>query len=174
MKLTRVPETNSFGLVLPPTTEDLEYLRLFQKPKDRPDTVDRHHLYWPKKLYHSTKLSQEFSEHSFNSIWILISDHRAIHHQFDGVPMPKREVMATFLEEANLLEGLGISMRAIDMIDTALYEDRVVDHQATEENRQRNVEIINNTVMRVPKFEAIPAQLANLAVKQLYELSLAA
>lgn len=82
--------------------------------------------------------------------------------------------MATFLEEANLLEGLGISMRAIDMIDTALYEDRVVDHQATEENRQRNVEIINNTVMRVPKFEAIPAQLANLAVKQLYELSLAA
>ena len=140
MQMLSTPETNSFGLVLPPSEEELEYLRLFQRPKNRPDSVDRHHLYWPRNLYNTSKLSNRFREHRFNSIWILMTDHRILHKEYDGVPVPPRDVMTTFLDEAELLDELGVCVRAVEMIDSALYEGRVTHLNEVEENRQSKIQ----------------------------------
>jgi hypothetical protein len=174
MRLQHVPETNSFGLVLPPSPEDLEYLQLFQRPKHKPDTVDRHNLYWPRSLYVSSALAQQFREHRFNSIWTLRRDHNSIHSKFDGVPIPPQEVMSAYLDEAELLDELGVCVRAVEMMDIAIYEGRVRLPKAIKENRQQKIETIQSTIELVDYFEVIPAHLARLAVQQFGELPAAA
>jgi hypothetical protein len=126
MLLERVPETNKFGLVLPPTPHSLSKpLKPERRSNSYGDGSDRHHLYWPKKLYSNGLLTTEFREHRFNSVWLLRSDHNVIHNNFDGVPFPPTEIMEAFLEEAAVLEELDVCVRAVEMLDLATYEGRV-------------------------------------------------
>ena len=174
MGLKRTPETTEYGLVLQPSPEELEYLRLFQVPKKRPDMVERHHLYWPRSLYFESKLATDFREHYFNSMWILHEDHTSIHKKYDGVPIPPEDVMDAFLDEAELLVELGICVRGVEMIDKAIYEDRISHLSIAEENRQQKIEIINTTIELVDHFEAMPAHLARMAISQLTNIPVAA
>lgn len=163
MSLERVPETNSFGLVLPPTSDELEYLSL-QAPNNRHNGVDRHHLYWPRSLYLTSPLAKKFREHEFNSIWLMRHDHDNIHRHYDGVPFPPRTVMKAFLEEAELLEGLGISMRAVEMIDTAIYEGRLRNEAMGHANRSYHLEVIQQSLDRAARLEVVPQIVASMAV----------
>jgi hypothetical protein len=174
MKFEHSPETNRFGLVLPPSAEDLAYLRLFQRPKRKPDTVDRHHLYWPRNTWNQEELSERFRAHPFNSIWIRRSDHELIHREYDGVNIPKREVMMAFLGEADLLDLLGVTVKSVEMIDLALYEGRVKHFNKVEESRIQKIETQSTLMERVEHFEVMPIELARLAVQHFTELPMAA
>lgn len=174
MRIKRVPETNPFGLVLPPSHEDLKYLKLFKKPKQKPDGVDRHHLYWPGKVYESSKLAKQFREHRFNHIWILRSDHDRLHWRYDGVPIPPRDVMLTFLDEARLLDSLDVHAGAITMMDLQLYMGRVKKLEAFNERRLGRISTITETIKQVDRFEVVPRQVAQIAIAQLGELAVAA
>lgn len=169
MLVERSPETNRFGLVLPPSSEYLGYLSL-AKPKNRPDTVDRHHLYWPRTHYLNSAIGRDFREHRFNSVWMLRTDHNNLHHDFDGVPLPPSDVMATYLDEALLLDELGVCVRAVEMIDTAIYEGRVKRQPKTEEHRQHKLEAIRLSIEKVNRLEVLPDYIAQLAIYQLAPL----
>lgn len=136
--------------------------------------MDRHHLYWPRTLYIPSKLAKEFREHRFNSIWLLRSDHDSIHHRFDGVPIPSEDVMSTYLDEARLLDKLGVCVAALEMIDTAIYEGRVRYHRSVEENRESKLRTIDHHMKLVNGFEILPSQISHFVVQQLVERPIAA
>ena len=173
MKIESIPERNKFGLIIPPSPEELEYLSLFKKPSKRPDFVDRHHLYWPKVNY-TTSLAKEFRRHRFNSVWMLLSDHKQIHAEYDGVPVPSRDVMLTFLDEAGILDDMGVCVQAIEMINDAIYEGRVSKPELVEESRQQRVETLILHARRVNDFEVMPSNVVQHVVQELGELPLAA
>lgn len=167
----RVPETNSFGLVLPPSAQDLEYLRLF-KPHNRhkPDFVERHHLYWPRLYYRSSELASKFRDHRFNSIWINMQDHDNLHKEYDGVPFPKEEIMYAFLNEAEILDRLGIQVKSVEMIDTAIYEGVVKDHQKIIEYRESQLENLYNTFNRALRISIVSKSLSELVIAEATEI----
>ncbi len=164
MRFERHPETNGFGLVLPPEPEGLEYLsfRGPRKRQPRPDHLSRHHLYWPEKLYRRNELSLMFREHRFSSVWLLRSDHDVIHRKYDGVPVPPKDVMETYLHEAALLDELEVVIRAVEMIDEAIYEGRVKRPVRAQGRREQNLELIHEKFAEARKVELISQQAANL------------
>src|SRR5579884_1808401 len=175
MRHERVPETNSFGLVLPPSSDNISYLLPNSPKPKKQEFVDRHHLYWPRSVYLSdSKLAFKFREHRFNSVWILRTEHDAYHAIYDSVPIPPREVMQTFLEEAKLLEELNVCVQAIEMIDSAIYQGLVVNHSRVEEKRCWRLERAQATLERAARLEVIPLEVAQLAVERAMTPALAA
>lgn len=172
MNILRPAPTNEYGLALPPRPPG--YLAL-EKPSRRLDNVDRHHLYWPKCLYagHSA-LAAEFREHRLNSVWLLRSDHADINSRYDGVPVPPKDVMEVFMEEAGLLDTLNVTVRAIEMIDNALYEDRVLRHDKVLENRKEKLGLLEGAVERAFSLELVTNELALRTVDRALDLATAA
>jgi hypothetical protein len=169
MKIERVPESNKFGLVLPPTEYLLAPLRT-ESPNDK-DWPDLHHLYWPRKLYGKKKsLAKEFGDHSYNKVWLLRSDHDNYHAEYDGVPIPARDVMEVFLEEARTLELLRVSVRAVEMINEAIYEGRVKAAERTGGNKKAHLTRIYETVENFSNLELVPQNIAHLAVSRALQL----
>jgi hypothetical protein len=166
MWLKPEPEKTHFGLVLPPSQDELEYLRLFRKPKRKQDTVSRHHIYFPRKTYVSP-LEIEFREHDFNSIWILDSDHISLHKRYKYVCPPEKDVMEAFLDEAAILEEAGVCMRALEMIDAAIYEGRIKHLPKTQEDRLHKLETVAASKELVNDFEIIPLFMAHSVLSQL-------
>jgi len=168
MSLERVPKTNSFGLVLPPSQKKIKYLKLFFDPDAKPDSAETHHKYWPWTLY-SSDLARDFREHPSNMVWILHSHHRSLHHQFDGVPVPPDEVMHTYLDEAYLLDSLEICIRGLRDVNNSFYEGHVRHPRAVEEHCQEKLETIKLRVEQVNEFTVFPIQIARFAGQQLVE-----
>lgn len=171
MKKRRAPETNSFGLVLPPDPEKLKYLELAKPNNPGEQSINRHHLYWPAKRYNrSSPLAKEFRDHPFNSVWLLTSDHMALHNEFNGVPVPPKDVMEAYLEEAVLLEELGVCIRAVEMIDAAIYEGRVSRPDVIEDHRQQRMETICEDVIKAGRLEIIQGGIAELTLSRAVKL----
>ncbi len=164
MRFEHSPETDGFGLVLLPELIDPKRVSYFA-PLRYSDSVNRHHLYWPRSLYVQDELSSAFREHPFNSVWLLKSDHVQIHRQYDGVAIPDSDVMATFMDEAGLLESLQVSIKAIGMIDAAVMAGRVRKLAQSESNKSRHLEIVGATIKRIKEIEVLNSAIAKIAVE---------
>jgi hypothetical protein len=131
-------------------------------------------LYWPETLYESTELSKHFRSHKFNTIWLLLSDHFEIHENKDGVPIPPEDVMLAYLDEAKILDELGVCVRAVEMINSAIYEGRVRRPSSTNEDRHQHFETIHANVRQIRSFEVMPVQHVDLVINQIGQLPVAA
>jgi hypothetical protein len=173
MGLKRVPETNSFGLALPPSPEDLEYLRFFQRLWKKPDNIEQHHLYWPWSLYEVSSLARSFREHHFNSIFITANDHRGLnsfHEEFDGVPVPSDDVMVTYFDEVKVLDELAAAVEAVELADASRREGRIIrmSTQMFKERQQERLSIVHSIVDRINRteFEVTPVKLSQFVIAQ--------
>lgn len=165
MGLEHSPETDGFGLVLLPELIDPSKISYFA-PSKYVETINRHHLYWPKSLYNANELTRNFREHPFNSIWLLKSDHVKIHQTYDGVAVPDTDVMASFMDEAGLLESLQVSLKAIEMIDSAILAGRIKRISKSEDEKNRYLQIASGALKNVRKFELLNANIAKTAVER--------
>ncbi len=165
MARERVPRLNNFGLVVPPSPEDFDYLSLTPVKKNQ-SAVNRHHLYWPERRYKSSKLSVDFRRHRLNSVWIPRTQHDELHSLYDGIPIPANDVMEAYLDEATLLDELDVCVSAVTMINDALYEGRVVNCEETDENIQSKLERIRGVIARIRTFEIISPELTQSTVDQ--------
>ena len=160
MKQTYTPR-NEFGLALPPARVEFDPEPIQETaPETRRCFVSRHHLYWPRAEYLADPLKHEFREHRFNSIWLDDRQHRAIHIGYLGTRSPKPEIMHAFLDEAKILDDLGVCVRAIEMINEAIYEGRVapewLDH--TKETRNKKCQQIADAIIR--PIEVVPGRIS--------------
>lgn len=105
---------------------------------------------------------------------MLGSDHADVHHAYDGVPVPSRDVMRVFLAEAALLSALHVSVTAVEMIDDALYEGRVVRIDRAQEQRRQRLEVIHSTLSHVSGIQVIPDSAVELTVERVGTLAEAA
>jgi len=169
MKIKHQPETNSLGLVIPPSPETISFLSI-NKPAKVPDRINRHHLYWPKNYYHQNKLATSFREHRFNSVWLLKSVHQDIHDNYDGVPYPSKEVMEVYLQEATILDELGVCIKAIEMINEAIYEDRVKHERSTNEHKSQRLNLVSQNIAKVNHFEALPREVVAITLSRAQSL----
>lgn len=172
MKLDRVAPVNELGLAIPPVPNVYSG---YGARKNRPDGVNRHHLYWPKNLYvaHSA-LAKRFRDHRFNSVWMLESDHNDLNHAYDGVPVPDQDVMRVFMAEAMLLDDLNVTVRAVEMIDKAIYEGRVKRLGKVMESRQGKLGILEGFVEKALDLEVVRSEIVSPTVNRALELATAA
>jgi len=169
MKIKHQPETNSLGLVIPPSPEKISFLSP-NKPSKVPDRINRHHLYWPKNYYHQDKIAASFREHRFNSVWLLKSVHQDIHDKYDGVPYPSKEVIEVYLQEAMILDELGVCIKAIEMINEAIYEGQVKHERSTNEHKSQRLTLVNQNIARANHFETLPREIVSLTISRALSL----
>ncbi|HMS50492.1 MAG TPA: hypothetical protein PKA02_03615 [Candidatus Saccharibacteria bacterium] len=173
MRIEHVPERNELGLVLPPSPDELEYIRYIKPPPRKPNGVERHHLYWPRAIY-SSGLSRSFRDHPFNSVWIMHGDHTEMHAAHDGVPRPKHDIMKAFMRKAVMVEEINTCINGIAAIDAAFEEGRVHRVAVVEAHRQEKLQRIYDALERVSRLEAIQCVAADLTVNRAVELVAAA
>src|SRR5690606_24480240 len=102
-------------------------------------------------------------EHRFNSIWLPRFQHERLHRRYDPLVreypdyfIPNKDVMVAFLDEAELLEDLGVNIRAVDMMDEAIYEGRVKKIDQTLENRDARIQKVSEYMKRMHEVTVIP------------------
>lgn len=165
----RRPSTTERNIAVPPQVFEMGCRKLTRWERER-NFIDRHHLYFPKFVFvDAGKLAAEFREHRINIISLPRFQHDRLHARYhdhmERYPkylLPSREVMASFLTEAHLLDQLDVSVRAIDMIDSAFYDDRVTNFEAMMANRDAHIENIR-TISAV-KFELVVPSVAKAAI----------
>lgn len=172
MRLEHQPETNCFGLVLPPTKETLKAISRNNSRKPKRQFIDRHHLYWPRCIYQDNETTKEFREHRFNSVWMLREDHTNIHFAFDGVTPPPLDVMKTYLIEAAILDNLDVCIKAIEMIDAALYSGKIKKVKTTESIREGKINAITNNLEKAAKIEIIPKNICQSSINKAAQYAL--
>jgi hypothetical protein len=172
----KAPAKNKNGLIIPPDPAKVSpEVATYYGEKSKPD---RHHIYFPRVVFASeSELSFKFREHRFNSIWLPRFQHDKLHNRYDELirkypkfMMPRIDVMETFLEEAQMLDELNVCVRAIDMIDDAIYEGKVVHINRTLEKREEKLEIISTVVELSRGFEVVSQKLAQTAMSDAFRL----
>lgn len=149
-----LPDRNGYGLIIPPTAATSEK-RLVSARENGLAFTSWHHIYWPKRVFQAAgQLACQFRSSPFNVIALPRFQHNEYHARYDesvvrrypGEIIPPEDVMATFLDEADLLIGLDVSMRAVDMIDDALYEGRVKHINKAEDNKEAHLEKVAKSI----------------------------
>lgn len=166
----RGPEKNRNGLVIPLAPAKV-YAETAVKRKDMA-RIDRHHLYFPRvEFLEHSDLAHKFREHRFNSVWLPRFQHERYHKRHDRFfreyptyLIPSDDVMATFLEEAYMLDELQVCVKAIVMMDDALYEGITTQNDQSIEARQMRVETIHNVVRSAESFSIITPQIYRIAL----------
>ncbi len=167
----RAPARNRHGLVIPPDPANITPSRLALQP--RRCFIDRHHLYYPRFAFREAgALAFEFREHRFNQVWLPRFQHDKLHRRYNHLIekqpdyfVPQGDVMATFLDEAYLLDELDVCVKAIDMIDEALYEGRVKHMNSALEHREQRLHIVEEVITQVPHFEVVTQYIARTALQ---------
>ncbi len=164
------PDRNRHGIVIPPTPAKVTPTKLafYQKKA----ISDRHHLYFPKVSFRDNgSLASEFREHHTNSVWLPRFQHDRLHKRYDPLVrrfpdalMPARDVMVTFLDEVKLLDELGVCVSAIQMIDEAIYEGRVIHVNQALENRESRLGRVGEIVEHSQRFEIVTPWIAQPAL----------
>lgn len=161
MRSLRVPETNDYGLVLPPQADDEAIIEYLKPANIHSLGVNRHHLYWPRGYYlRTSELAFRFREHRFNSVWMTIGSHHQYHELFDAVPVPPDDVMQAFLDEAAILDELGVCMHAVQMMDKGIYEGRVRKIDKVQQHRRERLATIEAVFDLEDEFRVIPVEFA--------------
>lgn len=179
-----LPDRNRHGLIIPPTPATSE--KRFLPARDNGLAFSSwHHIYWPKKVFRTAgQLACEFRNHPFNLISLPRFQHDEYHARYDdpvvtkypGEIIPSSEVMRAFLDEADMLVSLDVSMRAIDMINEALYDGRVKHIKKAEENKEAHLERIAKSVglIATDSLELVSLRQAAVRIKSLQHLVQAA
>ena len=158
----KIPTRNRYGLIIPPEATKIKYTPE-RAPQQRRSFIDRHNLYFPKYVFREEgPLAYEFREQWFNKVWLPRVQHDRLHRRYqpaiDQNPhifVPSSEVMATFLDEAQLLDYLQVCVTAVTMIDQALYEGRVKQFSKTQEHRSERIQRIHDVVTKIKDVELL-------------------
>ncbi len=168
----RIPDTNRYGLVIPPERIELEGRGLTAWERGRLGLSD-HHLYYPRKVFKAAgDLAYDFRNDPFNQIALPQFQHDRLHRRYDpfieSYPtylIPKdEEVMATFIDEAKLLRSLSVCVRNVTMIDEGIYEDIEEPSLQQQEERARKFEELERTYARAQKIEIVWPSVAQRAM----------
>lgn len=170
MALESVPETNRFGLVLPPKRSSAKFLS-FRPIRRPPAGVDRHHLYWPRAVYQADPLARAFRKSPFNVVWISRVDHEDIHRLYDGVPVPDVDVMEGYLDEAKFLKDLNRTVKEARRLETALGEAKRADLPALEGQWGEHLVDIQEGIQRARQLELVSGPAAQMVVKRAVSLT---
>jgi hypothetical protein len=158
----KAPAKNKNGLIIPPTPISLTSENADKKGyKSIPD---RHHVYFPRISFSEAgELAFRFREHRFNSTWLPRFQHEKIHRRYNPLVrehpsyfLPEEEVMVVFLEEAKILEDLDVSVRAVDMINDAIYDGRVRQTNKSLESLENRLDIIGEKLKQTQQIEVVP------------------
>ncbi len=131
---------NENGLALSPPKLDclpeIEHQRLMGEQKC---FIDEHHLYFTRAKFdnHPVGLVKEFAQHPFNRVPMPRCQHNLLHSKYTGAAIPRLDVIDRFLEEATTLTKLGVTVKALVDIETALKSD---DPKITARNPTRYFE----------------------------------
>jgi hypothetical protein len=79
--------------------------------------------------------------------------------------VPPSDVMTTFLDEARILDKLDVCVKAVDMIDEALYEGRVRQYSQTLEHREEHLQTVEAVLSVVHSFEIVTPFIARTALQ---------
>lgn len=169
----KIPTRNRYGLIIPPEATKIKDTP-DRAPQQRRSFIDRHHLYFPKYVFREEgPLAYEFREHRFNKIWLPRVQHNRLHRRYQpaidlnpSVFVPSSEVMATFLDEAHLLDDLQVCVTAVTMIDQALYEGRVKQFSKTQEHRTERIQRIHEVVSKLEDVELLRPTIIQNGVDQ--------
>lgn len=125
MKQYFAPRVTSVGLVLPPPREDCERETCQTTAQHGRCFISRHHLYWPASKFAADSLSQRFRQHPFNSVSLPRCQHDRYHQRFAQAYMPPEDVMEAFLDEAKLLERMGVVLGQLESIEAAVMSNEL-------------------------------------------------
>lgn len=172
-----LPDRNRYGLIVPPTAATSEK-RFLPARESGVAFSSWHHIYWPKKVFRAAgQLACEFRSHPFNIISLPRFQHDEYHARYDnpvvvrypGEIIPSDDVMRAFLDEADMLVGLDVSIRAIDMINEALYDGRVKHIKKAEGDKEAHLERVAKSVgliaagnLEVVSLQQVTIRLASL------------
>lgn len=167
----RAPARNRHGLVIPPDPATITPER--RQKYTKACFISRHHLYYPDKTFRSAgSLATEFMGHKFNHVWLPRFQHNKWHRRYDPFILKNRtylipddDVMETFLDEAHLLDELNVCVRAIDMIDEALYEGRVTHRNSTVHKRESKLTTVEEVVNKASRFEIVTPFIARTVLQ---------
>jgi len=176
----KLPDRNRYGLIIPPQVSPNETEKL-RASHLRRSFIDRHHLYFPKFAFKEAgSLATEFREHRFNAIWLPRRQHDRLHRRYSRaiytypeILIPAEEVMATFLDEAHMLDELNVCVRAVEMIDAAMYEGKVKRLKQASEHRTQRMERIQYLLTQTCGFEIISERIIDKATEGLETLAAA-
>lgn len=116
----RYARTDTLGLVVAPLDTDCvgpECRVALQKGRC---FIDEHHLYFSEANFARRSLSREFRKHPLNQINVPRCRHDQYHTQVDSARIPDDDVMATFLDEAEILRQLGVVTREVLCLEKRL------------------------------------------------------
>lgn len=127
--MPRLVRVNSLGLAIPPQRLDCLGEECPVAEKLGHCFVDGHHLYFRRTKFSNSELRSNFRKHPFNQIRLSRCQHSsawpgAIHSKFDETPIPRDDIMQRFLEEAELLQQLGVmSIKSDGLLQSIFNED---------------------------------------------------
>lgn len=131
--------------------------------------VDRHHIYH-SRIKFSQGLAKDFRDRPENIIWLPRCRHDDYHKKFSEVPMPRDDVMASFVDESLLLSRLGVLASSL----TIKYE--VLELQLAKEENKLIDEIsaleldMGSLSLQAQRLEIVPLHLARLGINLAVEL----
>lgn len=165
-EVLRAPARNRHGLVIPPDPATITQER--RQKYYKACFIDRHHLYYPDKAFRSAgSLASDFMGHRFNQVWLPRFQHNKWHRRYDpfilkyrDYPIPADDVMETFLDE------LKVCVRAIDMMNEALYEGRVKHTNSTVYKRDTKLNTVEKVVDKASRFEIVTPFIARAALQE--------
>lgn len=148
--MERLVRVNQLGLVIPPQRLDCVGPRCPVARKIGHCFVDEHHLYFPYAKFVGNELTEDFRNHAFNRVRLPRCQHNsaslnAIHRRYTGARIPPVAVMERFLEEADLLQLLGVVSVKLEGLLEKIVEDnaprsvtrrRLEDYEEAEETQR--------------------------------------
>jgi hypothetical protein len=81
--------------------------------------------------------------------------------------------MHRFVEEAKLLDRLGVSVKNVEIKDAVLRDGQASDPGLIELEKERNEEVIRATMGQLDRFQVIPYQIAKMIISQQLEFRVA-
>jgi hypothetical protein len=82
--------------------------------------------------------------------------------------------MHRFLEEAKLLDRLGVSVKNVEIKGAVLRDGQASDPGLIEFEKEQNEEVIRTTMGQLDRFQIIPYQVAKMIISQQLEFHVAA
>jgi hypothetical protein len=179
MRLRPAPSYENGGLAISPRKTDCIGESCPVAEKIGRCFVDEHHLYFPfskylnrheeyKKLLHNPFSKEPIARCRHNSGY-----NHAWHSMFGKKDLPKLDVAARFNEETEILELLGLSVKNMAEIVTALTSEdprkksRVADPASHVDQFYRHQENFNMSLVLVGDIEVVPQRLVGKVVNDL-------
>lgn len=154
--------------LIPQQTEGLELFEkaLGRKRKAGWDNNNRHHLFFDRAVFSDDPLLNEFREHPLCIALVDRDWHKLIHRRFDRSPVPERDVVLSFLDEANLLQRW---VRSLAEIKTLSAKGALVPQIADKIDRLE-AQAQEDEVL-IPGIEVMPFDMREMVIQGLLKMA---